>query len=174
MKLLNLKGNVKKARKRVGRGNGSGMGTYSCRGMNGQNSRSGGKRRPGFEGGQTPLIRRMPKLKGFRNPTRVEFQPVNVSDLEKLDTDKVDITVLYENNLISKKSLPVKILGTGELTKKLEVKIDKVSASAKEKIEKAGGKVVELIKEAPEKAPKKAKKTEEKEEEPKEEPKEDS
>ena len=156
MKLLNLKSKVKKIRKRVGRGNGSGMGTYSCRGMNGQNSRAGGKRRPGFEGGQTPLIRKMPKIKGFRSPNRVEFQAVNVGTLEKLDAEIIDITVLYENNLISKKNLPVKILGMGELTKKLEVKVDKVSASAREKIEKAGGKVVELMQE------------EKKEEEPKE------
>ncbi|MBU1992687.1 MAG: 50S ribosomal protein L15 [Patescibacteria group bacterium] len=144
MNLLNLRSNVKKTKKRVGRGNASGAGTYSGRGMNGQSSRSGGKRRPGFEGGQTPLHMKMPKLRGFKNPNRVTFQVVNVSDLEVFDAGAtVDVISLYEKKIIRKKNTPVKVLGNGELTKKLEVKVDKVSRSAKEKIEKAKGKVSE-------------------------------
>ena len=146
MGLLKLKSKAGKVKRRVGRGNASGAGTYSGRGMKGQSSRSGGRRRPGFEGGQTPLIRKMPKLKGFRNPCRVEFQVVNVSALEKFeDGEVVNLASLYEKRLISKKDRPVKILGNGDLTKKLEVKVDKVSVSAREKIEKAKGSVTELM-----------------------------
>jgi large subunit ribosomal protein L15 len=147
-KLLTIKANPKarKSRKRVGRGNGSGLGTYSSRGMNGQNQRTGGGVRPGFEGGQTPLYRKMPKLKGFRNVNRINYQVVNVDKLNDFnEKDEIDVTKLYENNLISNKAKPVKILGNGELTKALTVKVDKVSASAREKIEKAKGKVIELM-----------------------------
>lgn len=146
MNLLKLRSNCTKNVKRVGRGNGSGKGTFSGRGCKGQNSRSGGRRRPGFEGGQTPLIRKMPKLRGFRNPNQVKFVTINVGKLEVFeDGSKVDIVALYEKRLIGRKNRPVKILGDGELTKKLEVKIDRVSRSAKEKIEKAKGQVVELM-----------------------------
>jgi large subunit ribosomal protein L15 len=147
--LLSLKSNpgAKKRRKVVGRGNGSGHGTYSTRGMNGQSQRTGSQRRPGFEGGQTPLLRKMPKLKGFRNPTRVEYQIVNVESLNVFEgNEPIDVVKLYEKKLISHKDRPVKILGEGELTKKLELKVDKFSASAKEKIEKAGGKITGFIK----------------------------
>lgn len=102
-KLLNLKAN-KGARyksKRVGRGNASGKGTYAGRGRNGQNQRTGGGTRPGFEGGQTPLYRKMPKLKGFNNINRINYQVVNVGKLEKFaENEEIDITKLYEQNLI--------------------------------------------------------------------------
>jgi large subunit ribosomal protein L15 len=135
----------KKKTKRVGRGNASGHGTYSCRGMKGQSARTGGRRRPGFEGGQTPYLRKMPKLKGFKNPNYIEYQIVNLSDLSIFD-DKatVDTASLYEKKLISKKTMPVKILGTGDLTKALTVTAHKASKSAIEKIEKAKGSITIL------------------------------
>lgn len=137
----------KKTRKTVGRGNGSGHGTYSTRGGKGQTARSGGKLRAQFEGGQTPLVKRIPKLKGFRNPNQKKYQIVNVGSLEIFnDNDTVDIVTLFESRLIANKSLPVKLLGDGELTKKLSVKLDRVVTSARTKIEAAKGEVVELIK----------------------------
>lgn len=148
MSLLELSGNFKKKRKRVGRGNSSGHGNYSCRGMNGQNQRTGGGVRRGFEGGQTPIERRLPKLRGFKNPTQIKYQIINLDTLEKSfsDGDTVDIVSLAEKSLISSKSKPVKILGNGELKKKLTVKADKVSKSAEEKIKKAGGAVEIFVK----------------------------
>lgn len=133
----------KKNRKRVGRGGGSGTGKTSGRGMNGQKSRSGGGKGVGFEGGQTPLARRLPKLPGFRNINRVEYTPVNVSRLElKFEAGEVvDGESLVAKGIIKKATEPVKILGDGEITKALTVKVDKVSASAQAKIEAAGGKV---------------------------------
>ena len=132
-----------KSRKRVGRGNGSGLGTYSGRGCKGQGQRKSGNVRPGFEGGQTPLISRLPKLKGFKNPNKINYQVINVGQLDVFkDGDEVNPTTLAEKRLARRKNKPVKILGNGKITKKLTVKIDKVSASAKEKITAAGGKVV--------------------------------
>lgn len=127
---------------RVGRGDGSKRGTYSGRGGKGQTARTGGVRRPGFEGGQTPLIRRMPKLGGFKNVNRVEYAVVNVGDFEKhfKEGDTVNRETLQEKGLI-RSSKPIKILGNGELKISLNVKVEKVSASAKEKIEKAKGKI---------------------------------
>ncbi|HLG25709.1 MAG TPA: 50S ribosomal protein L15 [Candidatus Gracilibacteria bacterium] len=147
-RLLQLKSNkgARKKAKRVGRGNGSGHGTYSTRGMNGQNSRTGGGTRPGFEGGQTPIYRKMPKLKGFNNLNRVRFQVVNVDRLNTFEeNEEIDVMRLFEKKLISNKDQPVKILGNGDLTKKLVVKADRISASAKEKIEKAKGSAIELM-----------------------------
>ena len=134
---------AKKNRKRVGRGNSSGNGTYAGRGLNGQLSRSGGGKGAGFEGGQQPLAMRLPKLPGFTNHSRVEYAPVNVSRLDGLfnDGDVVDGTSLVEKGVIKAEFIPVKVLGDGELTKKLTVRVDKVSASAQAKIEAAGGKV---------------------------------
>ena len=134
-----------KARKRVGRGPGSGTGKTAGRGMNGQKSRSGGGKGNGFEGGQTPLARRLPKLPGFTNINRVEYKPVNVGRLEKCFKagDVVDSDSLYAKGIIKHIDDPVKVLGDGELTKSLTVKVDKVSASAVAKIEAAGGKVEE-------------------------------
>jgi large subunit ribosomal protein L15 len=133
----------KKARKRVGRGNSSGHGTTAGRGTKGQLSRSGGGKGAGFEGGQQPLAMRLPKLPGFTNHNRVEYAPVNVARLEGLfnDGDTVDAESLMAKGVIKHDYIPVKVLGDGELTKSLTVRVDKVSASAKAKIEAAGGKV---------------------------------
>ena len=132
-----------KNRKRLGRGNSSGQGTTAGRGYKGQLSRSGGGKGKGFEGGQQPLAMRLPKLPGFTNHSRVEYAPVNVARLEGLfaDGDTVDAESLMAKGVIKHDYIPVKVLGDGELTKKLTVKVDKVSASAKAKIEAAGGKV---------------------------------
>ena len=129
--------------KRLGRGNGSGKGTYSGRGCKGQNARSGGGMPQWFEGGQTPLFRRMPKLKGFSNALfKTEYNIVNVADLailaEKGITD-INAEVLLENKIIRKKTLGVKLLGNGALNAKLNVVVNKASVSAKEAVEKAGG-----------------------------------
>ena len=131
------------SRKRVGRGNGSGYGKTAGRGLNGQKSRAGGGKRPGFEGGQTPLAMRLPKLPGFRNINRVEYLPVNVSRLE----EKFEAGEVVNGESLKAKGIikheDALVLGDGELTKALTVSVDKVSASAKAKIEAAGGKVEE-------------------------------
>jgi len=134
---------AKKNRNRVGRGPGSGNGKTAGRGYNGQNSRKSGGVRPGFEGGQIPLYRRLPK-RGFTNFIfKVEYNVVNLSLINSFnDGDVIDYNVLLKRGLLQKKSLPVKILGDGELTKKLEIKADKFSKSALEKIDKAGSKAV--------------------------------
>ncbi|MFA7560686.1 MAG: 50S ribosomal protein L15 [Candidatus Izemoplasmatales bacterium] len=131
-------------KKRVGRGTSSGTGKTSGRGQKGQNSRSGGGVRLGFEGGQTPLFKRLPK-KGFTNPFRKEFAIVNVEDLNRFEEGMI-ITpeVLLNNRIIRKELSGVKILGNGKLTVKLTVKAHKFSNSAKQAIEEAGG-VVEVI-----------------------------
>jgi large subunit ribosomal protein L15 len=131
------------SKKRVGRGHGSGLGRNSGRGDNGYHSRSGSKDRAWFEGGQMPLHRRVPK-RGFSNYLfKKEFQLVNISDLEKLDVDIINATVLKEKGLVRYAMRPIKILGDGELTKKLTISADAFSVSAKEKIEKVGGSVTE-------------------------------
>ncbi len=126
---------------RKGRGLGSGNGKTAGKGQKGQNSRSGGGVRLGFEGGQLPLFRALPK-RGFKNVNRVNYATVNVCDLEKFDNDTV-ITpaLLKENGLLKKEYDGLKILGKGSLTKKLTVKANAFSNSAKEAIEKAGGKI---------------------------------
>ena len=127
-------------RKRVGRGIGSGTGKTSGKGHKGQNARSGGGVRPGFEGGQMPLYRRLPK-RGFTNIFAKQYVAINVEELNKFeDGAEVTTEALLEKGVISKALDGVKILGRGEVTKKLTVKVAKYSASAKEKIEKAGGK----------------------------------
>ncbi|HAL30623.1 MAG TPA: 50S ribosomal protein L15 [Coriobacteriia bacterium] len=133
----------RKDRKRVGRGNASGHGTTAGRGDKGQNSRAGGGKGPGFEGGQNPLHMRMPKLGGFKNRSRVEYAVVNVGRLEDLYAagDTVSVDSLFEKGVIKSKTTPVKVLGDGELTKALTVKTDRVSAPARTKIEAAGGTV---------------------------------
>ena len=143
MKLHTLKpaNGATKRRKRVGRGEGSGHGGTSTRGMNGAKSRSGYSKKLGFEGGQMPIQRRLPKF-GFNNPGRVEYKAINVSVLQALSEKKglTDITIdtLIENGLISNKDL-VKILGNGELTAKLNVTANAFSKSAIAKIEAAQG-----------------------------------
>ena len=133
----------RKARKRLGRGPASGTGKTAARGMNGQKSRAGGGKRAGFEGGQTPLARRLPKLPGFTNINHTEYVPVNVSRLEeKFEAGAtVDGESLVAAGIIKHADALVKVLGDGEITKALTVKVDKVSASAQKKIEAAGGKV---------------------------------
>ena len=136
--------NSKKGVKRVGRGLGSGRCKTSCRGENGQNKRSGGGTRPLFEGGQMSLIRRLPK-RGFNNPYGDEFAIVNVSDLEVFeDGTVVTAELLKQKRIIGKiEKSGLKVLGNGNLTKKLTVKANKFTNSAKEKITKAGGSVEE-------------------------------
>ena len=144
MRLCDLKpeeGSNNKKRKRVGRGNGSGHGTTSGRGTKGQLSRSGGKVRLGFEGGQMPLHRRIPHLRGFKNTRKKDFNILNVGQLDKFKSgDVVDYDYLQKKGLIMRKNSPLKILGNGDLKKKLTVKADSFSKSALDKIEAAGGK----------------------------------
>ena len=148
MELSNLspsKGSVTTKKKRLGRGQGSGKGGTATRGHKGAKSRSGYSKKLGFEGGQMPLQRRIPKF-GFKNINRVEYQPVNLKDLQLLLDNKkikkgtVNINVLIENGLVGKNDL-VKILGSGELKTALKVEAHKFSKSAQELIEKSGGEV---------------------------------
>lgn len=134
------KGSTKK-RHRVARGAGSGSGTTAGRGTKGQQSRSGKGRRLGFEGGQTPMIRRQPKIGGFRHPRRQENEAINLDTLEKrLPAGSYDIAALKKHRIISS-NRPVKILGKGTVTKKFDLTVNAASASAKEAIQKAGGSV---------------------------------
>ena len=131
-------------KKRLGRGIGSGIGHTSGKGTKGQNARSGGGVRPGFEGGQLPLFQRLPK-RGFHNHNKVEFAIVNVEKLNVLENGSVvDAEALVNASLIKEVKDGVKVLGNGELTKKLTVKANKFSESAKKAIEAAGGSVEEV------------------------------
>jgi len=130
-------------RKRVGRGMGSGMGKTSTRGHKGQGSRSGSRLMRGFEGGQMPLHRRLPK-RGFVNIFRTEYEVVNLEKLASLNESEVTPEVLRKAGMVSSKNSLVKVLGQGELSKALTVHAHKFSKSAQEKIEKAGGKVQTL------------------------------
>ncbi|MCH4056429.1 50S ribosomal protein L15 [Lapidilactobacillus gannanensis] len=128
-------------RKRVGRGTSSGQGKTAGRGQKGQLARSGGKTRLGFEGGQMPLFRRMPK-RGFKNINRKEYAVVNLSDLDRFDEGtEVTPELLIESGIIKKQLAGVKLLAGGEVTKKLSVKVAKYSAAAKEAVEAAGGSI---------------------------------
>ncbi len=141
MNLSNLKPakRSQKARKRVGRGPGSGHGKTSCRGHKGQNSRSGGGTRIGFEGGQMPLARRLPK-RGFTNIFKKRYALIKISDLSLFDKDStVDEAVLVEKGLVGKVYDGIKILGNGEIDKPITLKVHKWSKSAQEKIAAAGG-----------------------------------
>lgn len=144
MKLHELSPNAgsRQRRKRVGRGDSSGLGKTAGRGEKGQKSRSGAKIRPFFEGGQIPLFRRLPK-RGFNSPDHIEYHLVNLSILEENFNagDVVDQETLRAKNLLGKKLQMIKILANGEITKALTVKAEKFSAQAKAKIEAAGGKV---------------------------------
>jgi len=135
---------AKRPSKRIGRGSGSGTGTYSGRGVKGQRAR--GKVRPGFEGGQIPMVRRLPRLRGFKNPTRIEFEAVNVSDLERKFEDgaTVDAVTLAAARLIDGARAPFKVLGRGALSKALTVRAPRLSESAKHAITAAGGSFEEL------------------------------
>ena len=136
---------AKKNKKRVGRGDGSGNGTYSGRGIKGQNSRSGGGVRPGFEGGQQRFIKGMPKLRGFTNIFRTEYSVVNVEVLAGLPNDE-EITpeALVEAGLVKNLKNPVKVLGAGDIDTAINVAAHKFTQSAKQKIEAAGGSVREV------------------------------
>lgn len=141
--ILNAPAGANKKKKIVGRGSSSGRGTTAGRGNKGQQSRSGGKVYVGFEGGQMPLFRRIAH-RGFSNyPFRKEYNIVNLCDLEVkfADGETVSKETLVCKGLVNKLDKPVKILGNGDISKKLTVTVDKISASAKEKIEKAGGTV---------------------------------
>ncbi len=130
---------AKKKRKRIGRGPGSGHGKTATKGHKGMLARSGGKRRPGFEGGQMPLVRRVPKF-GFTNPFRTEYAIVNLKALEALGVvDQVTPQVLIEAGLVKRKLRPVKILGLGEVARPMVIHAHKFSRSAMEKIVAAGG-----------------------------------
>ena len=148
MELSNLtpqKGSIKSKKKRIGRGQGSGKGGTATRGHKGAKSRSGYSRKLGFEGGQMPLQRRIPKF-GFKNINRVEYQPVNLDALQSLVDNKkvkkktIDINTLIENRLVGKNDL-VKILGRGDLSSPIKVEAHKFSETAKKAIEKAGGEI---------------------------------
>ncbi len=137
------KGSVRN-RKRIGRGNATGQGRTAGKGHKGYHSRSGTKAKFHFEGGQTPMMRRLPK-RGFSNyHFRKEIQIVNLNRIQNLGLDKVDVNTLIENGIVKKAHLPVKILGNGEITSAVEVSADFFSQSAIEQIEKAGGKVIYL------------------------------
>ncbi len=132
------------AKKRKGRGIASGHGKTSCRGNNGEGQRSGNSHKRGFEGGQMPSYRQMPKLKGFKNRFREESAAINVARLAELDTEVIDLAYLQQNKKASSTAVALRILGNGEISKAITVKATYFSPSAKEKIEKAGGKA-ELV-----------------------------
>ena len=145
MHLHELNAGSRKKRKRVGRGPGSGLGKTCGRGHKGAKSRSGFKNKRGFEGGQTPLKRRLPKF-GFTNPNRQTYQLINLDRLEKLEqlTDgaSLEMQQMLEMGLIRNTKTPVKLLGRGSLTKKIKITVDKASRGAVESVTKAGGEVI--------------------------------
>ncbi|MFC1949686.1 50S ribosomal protein L15 [Chloroflexota bacterium] len=135
----------RKNRKRVGRGDGSGHGTYSGRGCNGQKSRAGYKMRPGFEGGQLPLIERLPRKRGFTNIFRIEYSVVNLDKLNAFEPgSEVTPEGLLSAGLVKSLQRPVKILSRGDINHPLSVKAHRFSTAAKAKIEAAGGSVEEV------------------------------
>ena len=136
----------KKNRKRVGRGDSSGSGSYSGKGMKGQKSRSGGGVRPGFEGGQLPLIKKLSALRGFNNIFRREFIPINLNTISKLyeKDNEISPETLVEKNVLKDTKSPIKILGHGEINFSVKVTAHKFSRSAKDKIIAAGGTIQEL------------------------------
>ena len=145
MQLHELNAGSRKKRKRVGRGPGSGSGKTCGRGHKGAKSRSGFKNKRGFEGGQTPLKRRLPKF-GFTNPNRQTYQLINLDRLEKLEqlTDgaSLEMQQMLEMGLIRNTKTPVKLLGRGSLTKKIKITVDKASRGAVESVTQAGGEVI--------------------------------
>jgi large subunit ribosomal protein L15 len=129
----------RKKSKRRGRGDSSGRGSFSGRGCKGQNSRAGTKFRPGFEGNQTPLAQRLPQLRGFNNINRVEYQVVNLSEIESLGMEKVTVADLKKHGLIRSINKKVKLLGQGTISKKVTLEVHAASQTAKAGLEKAGG-----------------------------------
>ena len=141
MKLGNLKpaSGSTRSRKRVGRGHGSGLGRSAGRGDKGYHSRSGSKHRPWFEGGQMPLHRRVPK-RGFSNFLfKKEYQIVNLSDLERIESEEINPSILKEKGLVKYALRPIKILGDGDINKKINITASAFSSTAVQKIQKAGG-----------------------------------
>ena len=138
---LSSEGSKTRKRKRIGRGDASGNGSYSGKGMKGQNSRSGGGVRPGFEGGQLPLIKRLPSLRGFTNIFKTQYHAVNLDTILKVHPDggEVSLETLVENGVLKDQKLPLKVLGRGEINVNLKVSAHKFTKSAREKIETAGG-----------------------------------
>lgn len=135
----------RKKRKRVGRGDGSGHGGTSCKGHKGQNARSGGGVRPGFEGGQMPLSRRLPK-RGFRNPFRKEIVTINIEQLNKFSKGSViDKEVLVSAGLVKGKSDGIKVLGKGNIDYPISLKVDMISRGARGKIKAAGGSITLVV-----------------------------
>lgn len=135
----------KHSRKRIGRGDGSGHGTYACRGLKGQKSRSGPGISLRFEGGQTPLVKRLPGKRGFTNIFKTEYAIVNLQRLNVFENEsEVTPEKLLDAGLVSSLSKPIKILGNGELQRPLVVKANKFSQTAKSKIEAAGGRAEEI------------------------------
>lgn len=136
---------ARKNRKRVGRGDGSNRGTYSGRGCKGQKSRSGHRMKPGFEGGQLPIIKRLPRKRGFTNIFRTEYSVVNLNDLTHFSPETViTIEELVKSGVIKSAQKPLKVLGNGEINQPMTIKAHKFSASARAKIEAAGGKAEEV------------------------------
>ena len=129
---------ARKVRKRVGRGPGSGSGKTSGKGHKGQKSRSGGGKKPGFEGGQMPLIRRIPK-RGFTKPNRKQWAIVNLSDLTLLGVERIDAELLVSKGLVKGSFDGIKVLGDGEVERALQVRVHAMSESARRKVEAAGG-----------------------------------
>jgi len=149
---LNSPLDIKKSRKRVGRGDASGSGTYSGRGIKGQNSRSGGGVRPNFEGGQLPKSKSMPKLRGFKNRWKKNYYLVNVRDLQSIkslksldDSQLINPELMLNVGLLNDLDYPVKILGDGNIDVSMNVEAHRFSSSAIKKIESAGGKVTEIL-----------------------------
>jgi large subunit ribosomal protein L15 len=139
--LVQAKPGTKRRRRRLGRGNAAGRGTYAGKGLNGQKARSGKGPRPGFEGGQLPLIKRLPELRGFTNIFKKQYTLVKVGNLENYEGQELlSPEVMAELGLVKNLRLPIKILGDGEVTKALTVSAHKFSESARKKIEDAGGK----------------------------------
>ncbi len=131
---------AKKPRKRVGRGNGSGHGTYSGRGLKGQKARSGGQVNPRFEGGQLPMVLRLPRKRGFTNIFKDRYHIVNLDGLDQFEAgSEVTPEALAKAGIIRDTELPVKLLGRGDLTKKLTIRVHQWSQSAQQKVEAAGG-----------------------------------
>jgi large subunit ribosomal protein L15 len=144
MQFNNLINKEKKQRKRVGRGNASGNGTYSGKGLKGQKSRSGFSLIPGFEGGQLRLIKKLSKLKGFKNHNRIVNQTVTLDQINKMATGlEVNNKTLFESRIIDNQNSPVKILNVGQLNSSRKIQIAKISEAAKKSIIKSGSEIIE-------------------------------
>ena len=144
MKIHELKVTANPDKKRVGRGIGSGSGKTAGRGTKGQNARTGGGVRVGFEGGQNPLAKRLPKNRGFRSLNRISYQEVNLVQLTQIKTSTIDAITLQAAGLIKSASKPVKVLGNGDIDRKINLSVQAISGQARTKIEQAGG-TIELI-----------------------------